>query len=317
MPAAFEAADFPEMFTFRPKPDPMEESILTTLFLPLALAFIMAGMGLSLTVGDFKRIVVYPKAVMLGLVCQLVLLPVLGFALVKGFSVTGALAVGVMIIAACPGGATSNLICHLSKGDTALSISLTAVSSFITVLTIPLIVNFAVDFFGEEGTVRLPWSQTVVQIFGITVLPVSIGMWIKGRRPDFAAKADKPVRVMSALFLALIIIAALLKERENVVAFFKLVGPITLLLNLASLAMGLAVGALFALNRKQRLTLSIETGIQNGTLGILVAATLLKNATMTIPSAIYSLIMFGTALVVIFLGNRWIGKEVPEASTAD
>jgi len=286
----------------------MEESILTTLFLPLALAFIMMGMGLSLSVGDFKRIVVFPKAVILGLVCQLILLPVLGFALVKGFSLTGALAVGVMIIAACPGGATSNLICHLSKGDTALSISLTAVSSFITVLTIPLIVNFAIDFFGEAGSVRLPWSQTVVQIFGITVLPVSIGMWIRQRRPDLSRKADKPVRIISAVFLALIIAAALLKERENVVVFFKLVGPVTLLLNVASLLMGLLIGAVFLLNRKQKLTLSIETGIQNGTLGILVAATLLKNPAMAIPSAIYSLIMFGTAVVVIFLGNRWIGE---------
>ncbi len=284
----------------------MEESILTTLFLPLALAFIMMGMGLSLSIGDFKRIVVFPKAVVLGLVCQLVLLPILGFALVKAFSITGPLAVGVMIIAACPGGATSNLICHLSRGDTALSISLTAVSSFITVLTIPLIVNFAVDFFGEEGTVRLPWGQTVVQIFGITVLPVSIGMWLKHRKPELSRKADKPVRVISALFLALIIAAALLKERENVIEFFQLVGPVTLLLNLSSLAMGLGVGALFLLSRKQRLTLSIETGIQNGTLGILVAATLLKSPAMTIPSAIYSLIMFGTAVLVIFFGNRWL-----------
>lgn len=294
----------------------MEESILTTLFLPLALAFIMMGMGLSLTVGDFKRIVVFPKAVLLGLGCQLLLLPLLGFALVKGFSMTGALAVGVMIIAACPGGATSNLICHLSKGDTALSISLTAVSSFITVLTIPLIVNLAIDHFGEAGTVRLPWSQTVVQIFGITILPVSIGMWIKRRRPALSQKADKPVRLISAIFLALIIVAALLKERDHVVDFFRLVGPVTLLLNVASLAMGLAIGAIFLLSRKQMLTLSIETGIQNGTLGILVAATLLKNATMTIPSAIYSLIMFGTAVVVIFLGNRWIGAEGAKANQA-
>lgn len=292
----------------------MEESILTTLFLPLALAFIMMGMGLSLSIGDFKRIVVYPKAVVLGLVCQLLLLPLIGFGLVKGFELSGALAVGMMIIAACPGGATSNLICHLSRGDTALSISLTAVSSFITVLSIPLIVNFAIGHFGEEGSVRLPWSQTVVQIFGITVLPVSIGMWIKQRRPAISKKADRPVRLISAVFLALIIVAALLKERENVVAFFKLVGPVTLSLNVASLVLGLLVGIIFALSRKQALTLSIETGIQNGTLGILVAATLLKNSTMAIPSAIYSLIMFGTAVLVILLGNKWIGRPGPPAT---
>lgn len=286
----------------------MEESILTNLFLPLALAFIMMGMGLTLKLEDFKRIVVFPKAVLIGLICQLLLLPLLGFALVYAFALSGALAVGVIIISVCPGGATSNLICHLSKGDTALSISLTALSSFITVLSIPLIVNFAIGHFGEAGSVSLPWSQTVGKIFGITVLPVSIGMMIHRWRPNISLRADRPVRIVSAVFLAAIIVAALLKERENVVHFFKMVGPVTLLLNLASLFMGLLVGSLFSLSRKQKLTLSIETGIQNGTLGIVIAATLLKNSTMTIPSAIYSLIMFGTAVLVIFWGNRWIKR---------
>ena len=284
----------------------MEESILTTLFLPLALAFIMVGMGLSLTIQDFKRIVFYPKAVIIGLICQLLILPLIGFGLISFFGLGGVLAVGVMIIAACPGGATSNLICHLSKGDTALSISLTALSSFITVLSIPLIVNFAIGYFGEAGTVQLPWSQTMIQIFGITVLPVGIGMWIKNRRPDISAKADRPVRIVSAVFLAVIILAALIKERANVVEFFILIGPITLTLNLASLLIGFLAGWLLLKNRKQSITLAIETGIQNGTLGILVAATLLQNSTMAIPSAIYSLIMFGTAAIVIFLGNKYI-----------
>ncbi len=287
----------------------MEESILTAVFLPLSLAFIMVGMGLSLTIQDFKRILVFPRGVLLGLICQLILLPLIGFGLISLFGLGGVLAVGVMIIAACPGGATSNLICHLSKGDTALSISLTAISSFVTVLSIPLIVNFSIAYFGEAGTVRLPWSQTVIQIFGITVLPVGIGMWIKNRRPDISAKADRPVRIISAVFLAVIILAALLKERANVVEFFILIGPITLALNIASLLTGFLVGWLFLKNRKQSLTIAIETGIQNGTLGILVAATLLQNSMMAIPSAIYSLIMFGTAAVVIVIGNKWISRE--------
>jgi BASS family bile acid:Na+ symporter len=133
-------------------------------------------------------------------------------------------------------------------------------------------------------------------------------MYIKQRLPGISLKADRPVRLVSAIFLALIIMAALLKERDNVVALFQLIGPVTLALNVASLLLGLAAGLLFALSRKQALTLSIETGIQNGTLGILVAATLLKNSTMAIPSAVYSLIMFGTAAVVIIMGNRWISR---------
>jgi BASS family bile acid:Na+ symporter len=282
----------------------MEESILTTLFLPLALGFIMVGMGLSLVPSDFKRIVAYPKAVVLGLICQLVLLPTIGFLLVTLFGLSGALAVGLMIIAACPGGATSNLIAHLAKGDTALSISLTAVSSVLTVVTIPLIVNFSIVHFGEEGSVLLPVGKTIAQIFVITIIPVSLGMWIKNRKPVWADRADKPVRWMSAVFLALIIVAAILKERENLVEFFLLIGPATLTLNVGMLVLGFLLGKLLLLSPRQSLTISIETGIQNGTLGIFVAATLLKNSVMVIPSAIYSLIMFGTAVLVILWGNR-------------
>lgn len=282
----------------------MEEGLLTTVGLPLALAFIMIGMGLSLTLDDFKRIVRYPKAVVIGLICQLIVLPIVGFLLISYFEVTGAMAVGVMIIAACPGGATSNLISHLAKGDTALSISLTAVTSLITVITIPLIVNYSIVHFGEEGSVLLPLGRTIAQIFVITLIPVSVGMMIHRKRPHFALRADRPVRIMSAVFLALIIVAAIVKERENLVTFFKQIGPVMLTLNLFMLAIGYILARLFLLTARQQVTISIETGIQNGTLGIFVAATLLKNSVMTIPSAIYSLIMFMTAALIIYVGLR-------------
>lgn len=282
----------------------MEEGLLTTVGLPLALAFIMIGMGLSLTIDDFKRVVRYPKAVVIGLICQLLVLPLVGFLLISYFDVNGAMAVGVMILAACPGGATSNLISHLAKGDTALSISLTAVTSLITVVTIPLIVNYSIVHFGEEGSVLLPLGRTIAQIFVITLIPVSIGMMIHRKRPHFALRADRPVRIMSAVFLAMIIVAAIVKERENLVTFFKQIGPAMLTLNLFMLAMGYVVARLFLLPARQQVTISIETGIQNGTLGIFVAATLLKNSAMTIPSAIYSLIMFMTAALIIYVGLR-------------
>lgn len=282
----------------------MQESILTAVFLPLALAFIMLGMGLSLSLKDFKNIVLFPKAGILGLVNQLILLPLFGFALVKLFGLTGALAVGVMILAACPGGATSNLITHLSRGDIALSISLTAVTSFVTIVSIPLIVNFAIVHFGEEGSVTLPVGQTIIQIMGVTLIPVSIGMILKKRFPRLSQKADRPVRIASAVFFALIIFAAILKERESIVAFFILSGPVMLSLNLLTLVVGYFLATAFVLPKRQRLTISIESGIQNGTLGILIAATLLKNSEMAIPIAIYSLIMFMTATLVIFLANK-------------
>ncbi|MCH6234421.1 bile acid:sodium symporter family protein [Cognataquiflexum rubidum] len=282
----------------------MQDSIITAVFLPLALAFIMLGMGLSLTLKDFKNIFVYPKAMILGLTNQLILLPIFGFALIQLFGLTGALAVGVMILAACPGGATSNLISHLSKGDTALSISLTAVSSLVTIVSIPLIVNFAISHFGEEGSITLPVMETIIQIAGVTVVPVSIGMFLHKKFPKLSQKADRPVRIASAVFFALILIAAILKERANLVDFFIQSGQITLMLNLLTLTVGFFLARVFLLSKKQAITIAIESGIQNGTLGIMIAATLLKNSEMTIPVAIYSLIMFMTATVIILLTNR-------------
>jgi len=282
----------------------MQDSVITAVFLPLALAFIMLGMGLSLTIKDFKNIFVYPKAMILGLTNQLILLPIFGYALIQLFGLTGAMAVGVMILAACPGGATSNLITHLSKGDTALSISLTAVSSMVTIISIPLIVNFAISHFGEEGSITLPVLETIIQIAGVTVVPVSIGMILHKKFPKLSQKADRPVRIASAVFFALILIAAILKERENLVDFFIQSGPITLMLNLLTLTVGFFLARVFLLSKRQAITIAIESGIQNGTLGIMIAATLLKNSEMTIPIAIYSLIMFMTATVIILVTNR-------------
>ncbi|WP_158856619.1 bile acid:sodium symporter family protein [Lunatibacter salilacus] len=282
----------------------MQDSILTSVFLPLALAFIMLGMGLTLTLKDFKNIVVYPKAIILGLFTQIILLPVIGFTLIQFFGLSGTMAVGLMILAACPGGPTSNLITHLSRGDTALSISLTAVSSVITVATIPLIVNYSIQFFGEEGSITLPIGQTIVQIMGVTIIPVSIGMFLKNRFPILSLKADKPVRMASAIFFILIILAAILKERESLPDFFAEAGPVTLLLNILTLLIGYYLAKAFFLPRAQQISIAIESGIQNGTLGIMIAATLLKNSEMTIPIAIYSLLMFLTAAVVIFLSKR-------------
>jgi bile acid:Na+ symporter, BASS family len=283
----------------------MEASILTQLFLPLALAVIMFGMGLSLRFDDFKRILIYPKSVAIGLTNQLVLLPLVAFGLIKVFGLQTELAVGLMILAACPGGATSNLITHLAKGDSALSITLTAFSSLITVFTIPFIVNFAILYFipnGEEQQLNV--FGTVISVIFITIIPVAIGMMVLKKSPQLAQKWDAPFRKISAIFFVIILLAAILKERENLIEYFAEAGPVALTLNLATLILGYFSGIIFGLDKKQSTTIAIESGIQNGTLGITIAATLLVNSTMAIPSAIYGLLMFGTAGLVIFLGNR-------------
>jgi len=284
----------------------MEQSILTAVFLPLALAFIMMGMGLTLRIDDFSRVFKAPKAITIGLVAQLVLLPIAGFGLVKLFGLTGGLAVGLMILAACPGGPTSNLVSHLAKGDLALSISLTAVSSIVTIATIPLIVNLSIGYFGEEGSVMLPVMQTIIQIMGVTIVPVSIGMFIRSRNPRLTKMAERPVKFASALFFTLIMVAAIVKERDQLVEFMILTGPAALSLNVLTMGIGYGLAMLFALPVRQRLSITVESGIQNGTMGIMIAATLLQNSVATIPIAIYSLLMFVTVTIVIVIGNKLV-----------
>lgn len=283
----------------------MESSILTQLFLPLALAVIMFGMGLSLRIGDFRRILIYPKAVAVGLFNQIILLPLVAFALIRVFGLQTELAVGLMIIAACPGGPTSNLITHLAKGDSALSITLTAFSSMITVLTIPFIVNFAILYFIPNGEAQqLNVFGTVLSVIFITIIPVVIGMIVLKKAPQLAQKWDVPFRKISAVFFVVVVLAAIIKERENLVSHFVEAGPVALALNFATLGLGYLTGKMFRLNPQQSTTIAIESGIQNGTLGITIAATLLVNSTMTIPSVIYGLLMFGSAALIIYWGNR-------------
>lgn len=282
----------------------MQSSVLTELFLPFSLAVIMFGMGLSLRIEDFKRILIYPKAVGIGLLNQLVFLPIIAFGIANLFELPSELAVGLMILAVCPGGATSNLITHLAKGDAALSITLTAFSSVITVFTIPFLVNYSIGHFIPGGEAQqLEVVGTVVSVLVITIIPVALGMLVFAKVPKLASKLDLPFRRISAIFFVIIVVAAVLKEKENLVRYFVEAGPAALSLNLATLALSFGTARLFKLPFRQGLTIAIESGIQNGTLGITIAATLLMNSVMTIPSAIYSLIMFGTAALVIFYGN--------------
>jgi BASS family bile acid:Na+ symporter len=285
----------------------MESSIITEVFLPGALAIIMLGLGLSLVIEDFKRIFRYPKAVLTGLFNQLVILPFVGFVLVYFWDLSAVYAIGVILIAACPGGPTSNLLTFLARGDAALSISLTAFSSLITILTIPFIVNLAMEFqFGEGGYIALPVFETILKIMIITVIPVGIGMFVKAKAPKTALKFEKTVKIASALLLTVIILGAILKEKEEIIPAFKELGVVILLLNIITLMLGFLVARLFGLGFKQASTIAIESGIQNGTLAIAIAAgaSLLNNPQMAIPPAVYSILMFFTGGIVAWIFTR-------------
>ena len=278
---------------------------ISTIILASSLIIIMLGMGLSLVVDDFKRIIVYPKAIFVGLTNQLIILPLIGFAIVIAFPLSPEIAIGIMILAACPGGPTSNLITHLAKGDTALSVTLTALSSFITILTIPFIVNFALIHFLDEGQmIRLNVVETIIQIFIIIIIPISIGMIIRRFKEGFALKMAKPVRTASAIVIALVIIGIVIKEKENFVSYFQQAGIVALCLNVATMAVGYYSSKLFKIKEKRAVSISIESGIQNGTLAITIAVVLLGNTEYAIAPAIYSLLMFFTGGVAIYFGLR-------------
>ncbi len=278
---------------------------VSTIILASSLIIIMLGMGLSLVVDDFKRILVYPKAILIGLTNQIIILPLFGFALASMFPLQPEVAIGIMILSACPGGPTSNLISHLAKGDIALSVTLTAISSFITILTIPFIVNFALLHFLQEGQIiKLDVVTTIVQILVITIIPVSIGMIIRRYKEGFALKMAKPVRIASGIVIALVIIGLTVKEKDNFVSYFQQAGIVALCLNVITMVVGYFSAKLFNVKNKSAISISIESGIQNGTLAITIAVVLLENASFAIAPAVYSLLMFFTGGIAVYFGIK-------------
>lgn len=283
---------------------------VSTAILALSLIIIMFGMGLSLTTDDFKRVFIAPKAILTGLVNQLILLPVVGFLLITWIDVAPEIAIGLIILAACPGGPTSNLITHLAKGDTALSVSLTAISSFLTLITIPFIVNLGLVYVLGEGTeIRLSVVETILQVFIIVIIPVLLGMLIRSRKPGFADRMEKPVRIASAFVFVLVLVGLLVKERANIIPYYQQAGIITVSLNLITMALGLLSAKVLKLSLKQGISISIESGIQNGTLGIAIATVLLSNTSYGIAPAVYGVTMFLTGGALIFWSVRNVKNE--------
>lgn len=279
----------------------MEQSVITDILLPAALFIIMLGMGLSLTIEDFKRVISFPKSIAVGLMCQIVLLPILGFMVCKLMNLQAEFAVGIMVLAACPGGVTSNLISHLAKGNVALSVTLTAISSTLSVFTTPLVIGYAASMYlSDQQHVVLPFSKTVVSIFVITILPIALGMLVRAQKQALSTALERPVKIASTAFLVLIIMGALLKDKAvfSRPDIFMIVGA-TLFLNVISLLLSYFLPLGLALPKRDAITISIETGIQNATLGIFIGATLLKNPNISVIPAMYGLLMFATAGIII------------------
>jgi len=280
----------------------MSPDILKTVFLPLALFIILLGMGLSLSLADFKRVLQSPLASAVGLFSQFVLLPLIALGLIRALGLSGEIAVGLMLLASCPGGPTSNLITHLCKGDTALSVTLTALSSMLAVFTLPWIVGLSMThFLGDAATIQLPFLKTLLQLFVITILPVALGMWVRATRPGFAARMSRPANAISLIFLALIIALVFVREKD-LLGQFRKAGPGAILLNVVAMFLAFTAARIFRLSRPQSITISIEAGIQSGTLALAIALGLLDNDRIAIPAVVYSLFMFisGGAMIAYF-----------------
>lgn len=281
----------------------MSDSALITVGLPIALAIIMFGLGLSLTTDDFRRVARTPKAVAVALVLQILVLPAIAFALVVLFDLEPLLAVGVMLLAASPGGTTANLFSHLFRGDVALNVTLTAINSVLAAVSIPVITNLAISYFGADGELGLQFAK-VVQVIAIVLIPVGIGMAVRRRSPEFAARTDKPVRIFSIAVLVIVALGALLGERENLPDYVRQVGVVTALFCAASLGLGYAVARLLRLGEAQAIACSMEIGIHNTTIALTIALSVLDSTQVAVPSAVYSVIMYVFATLFGFAITR-------------
>jgi BASS family bile acid:Na+ symporter len=283
----------------------VEASLITNVLLPLALALIMFGLGLSLTVEDFRRVVVYPKAVAIGLAMQMVVLTAVAFAVAKVFALPPELAVGLMLLAAAPGGPTANIFSHLARGDVALNITLTAVNSVLALVTLPIVLGWSLEHFLGQGRYIPPPVQKVAEVAAIIVVPVAIGMMVRARSAGFAQRMERPIRLFSVAVLAALIAGAIVQEWRIVGGALAAVGLACLAFNLLSMVAGYWTPRVFALPERQAVAIAMEIGIHNGTLAIFISLNVLQSAAMSVPPAIYSLIMFVTAgLFVAFLSRR-------------
>ncbi|MCR4512877.1 bile acid:sodium symporter family protein [Aeromicrobium sp. 50.2.37] len=272
------------------------DSALSTVGLPIALGIIMFGLGLSLTPEDFRRVARHPKAVTVALGCQLVLLPVVCFGLVTAFDLDPLLAVGMLLLAASPGGTSANLYSHLFRGDVALNVSLTAINSIIAIGSLPLITNLAIAHYGLDDEVSLQFRK-VVEVFVVVLAPVLVGMLVRAKSPGLAQRADKPVRIASAVILLVLVLGILASTGSDAGDYLAQVGVAATLFCVVSLVVGFFVPRLVGLTPAQAVASSFEIGVHNATLAIYVAVEVLDDTAISVPAAVYGLLMFPLAAV--------------------
>ncbi|MDQ2693095.1 MAG: bile acid:sodium symporter family protein [Chloroflexota bacterium] len=291
----------------------MQESVISNVVLPLAIAVIMITLGMTLTLADFRRIVMYPKPVFIGLLCQMVLLPLLGFAVAGIFGLTAVYAISLILLAVSPDGATSNLIIHAGDGDRALGITLTAITNMLAWLTIPLGLGIAYSVYGTGALdIDFPVADTMLQVAVITLIPTLIGMGIRSWKPEFAENSKRWSKIFATAFLFLVILALVIQNWDVIVRDGPRFAPAFIVLNVASLIVGYFVSRLAGINYIQAMTIAIETGLQNSTVSITVAITLLNNNEMAVIPGLYAIWMYVTGFALAF----WMARRSPKMEPA-
>jgi BASS family bile acid:Na+ symporter len=292
----------------------MQGDIVSTVLLPFSLAFIMFSLGLGLTPADFGRIVRQPRALLVGVLCHFVLLPLVCFGMVQAAGFTGAFAVGFMILAACPTGSTSNLLTYIARGDVALALSFTAVASVLTIFTLPIVVTFALEYFaGSSQAVKAPVGAMMGQIFLMLGVPVVLGMFVRHRWTQRALKLEKTCTKVATVLFILIVAAAVAKNWALLRDNFATLAPFAVALNVCMLLIGFFVAWLVRLSRRQSVTLGIETAVQNATLGLVIASTMLKQDAMAVPVALYGVLMYAGGLLFAYAMRRFTATEAAPA----
>ena len=278
---------------------------IVTKIAPIALALIMLTLGLGLTIKDFTRVIKQPKDFIVGLICQLILLPIVAFIIIKVFQISTELALGLMIIAAAPGGVTSNVLTKFANGDVALSISLTAIVSLISIISVPLIIFGSADLLNiETSTTNISMNEIALKMFFVVTLPVIVGMILRKFFPFFSNEEQLIQRISIFLFI-IVFVAIWVEENQNIIFYIKQSGIITLVLNIIMMVLGYYVAKIFASGIEQRKCISLECGLQNGTLAVFVATQIFDEITYIVPTATYALIMFVTSIFfVLFIKNK-------------
>jgi BASS family bile acid:Na+ symporter len=288
------------------------DAFTTQALLPLGLMFIMFSLGMGLTLLDFKRVFTYPGAFLAGIVCHFILLPLVGFAVVKLFGITGTLAVGFMIIAACPTGTTSNLLTYFARGDVALALSFTAFAGLVSIVTVPLIVGAAVAHFTAEArAVPFPVGQTMAQIFVVMGVPVIAGMLVRAKAAAFAQAWQPMLGTVSAVVFVAIIAVSVARNWPLFQQHTAAIAPLVIAINVVMLALGYGLARAFRADRRQAVTVAIESSVQNATLAIVIGSTILRDETLIVPGAIYGVMMYFTCIAFVFIARRILAAGAP------